>query len=152
MSSSVGPSRVSRPRKSSAATSNGSTASSIGIADGARTGASGVILISGDWDVMALYLGSEVGNRKGVVKRKTIVVPANAGTHSHQHSLLRKVSDTSRNERSRGMGPGVRRDDDVDSYVPFTPPCRNTRPECPSAHAGGFRPRRIPPIAGRRSP
>ena len=27
-----------------------------------------------------------------------------------------------------------------------------TRPECLSGHAGGFRPRRTPPIAGRRSP
>src|SRR3954451_12348173 len=40
MSSSAGPSRVSRPRKSSAATSNGSTASSTGTAEGARTGGS----------------------------------------------------------------------------------------------------------------
>ena len=29
---------------------------------------------------------------------------------------------------------------------------RGTRPECPSGHAGGFRPRRTRPIAGRRSP
>src|SRR6266478_6321362 len=64
MSSSAGPSRVSRPRRSSEATSNGSTASSTGTADGARTGASGV-LVSGDGEVMALYLGSDGGNRKG---------------------------------------------------------------------------------------
>src|SRR5882762_3887125 len=64
MSSSVGPSRVSRPRRSSASTSNGSTASSTGTADGARIGVLSV-LKSGDCDVMALYLGSERAKRKG---------------------------------------------------------------------------------------
>src|ERR1700688_4684970 len=63
-SSSAGPSRVSRPRRSSASTSNGSTASSTGTADGARTGISSV-LMSGDGEVMALYLGSAGENRKG---------------------------------------------------------------------------------------
>src|SRR5437588_4626370 len=67
MSSSAGPIRVSRPRRSSELTSNGSTASSTGTDDGARIGASTVILLSGDWD-MALYLGS--GERKRKVSRR----------------------------------------------------------------------------------
>jgi hypothetical protein len=37
----------------------------MGTADGARIGVSMVIFMSGDWDVMALYLGSEGRNRKG---------------------------------------------------------------------------------------
>src|SRR6266702_5371258 len=108
MSSSAGPSRVSRPRKSSAATSNGSTASSIGIADGARTGASGVISISGDWDVMALYLGSEVGNRKGYILSSSLRKqgPITTGLHCSEKCLPPREY-----ERSRGMGSCVRRDD-----------------------------------------
>src|SRR5215470_10041925 len=69
MSSSAGPSRVSRPRRSSAFTSNGKTVSSTGTADGARTGASRAIFVSGDWETMALYLGSEVTKRKGLFPR-----------------------------------------------------------------------------------
>src|ERR1700688_3043068 len=70
-SSSAGPSRVSRPRRSSASTSNGSTASSTGTAEGARTGISSV-LMSGDGEVMALYLGSAGENRKGRKLAKSI--------------------------------------------------------------------------------
>src|SRR3977135_2507839 len=66
MSSSAGPSRVSRPRRSSASISNGSTASSTGTADGARTGASALIFVSGDCETMALYLGVEDVERKGL--------------------------------------------------------------------------------------
>jgi len=55
-----GPSRVSRPRRSSASISNGSTASSTGTADGARTGASDLIFASGEFETMALYLGWNV--------------------------------------------------------------------------------------------
>src|SRR5215475_13900193 len=66
MSSSAGPSRVRRPRRSSASTSKGSTASSTGTADGARIGLVKVILVSGDWEVMALYLGSADAKRKGL--------------------------------------------------------------------------------------
>src|SRR4051794_18086082 len=62
MSSSEGPSRVSRPRKSSAATSNGSTASSTGTAEGARTGGSEMRGLE-DCDVMAHYLGLPGLNR-----------------------------------------------------------------------------------------
>src|SRR5664279_137636 len=65
MSSSAGPSRVSRPRRSSEATSNGSTASSTGTDDGARTAVSGEVLMSGDGGVMAPYLGFPVRIRKG---------------------------------------------------------------------------------------
>src|ERR1700744_3070341 len=54
-----------RPRKSSASTSNGITASSTGTADGARTGLVKVILVSGDWEDMALYLGSRGARQKG---------------------------------------------------------------------------------------
>ena len=45
-------------------TSNGKTLSSTGTADGARTGAS--VFVSGDWESMALYLGSGIAKRKGV--------------------------------------------------------------------------------------
>src|SRR5438445_3818668 len=71
MSSSAGPSRVNRPRKSSASISNGSAASSMGTADGARTGAEGVILMSVDCEDMALYLGSGNENRKGSFVSRT---------------------------------------------------------------------------------
>src|SRR6516165_8475057 len=74
MSSSAGPSLVRRPRRSSASTSNGSTASSTGTAEGARIGLFKVILVSGIWEVMALYLGSPRANRKGL----TFVVPDRA--------------------------------------------------------------------------
>src|SRR2546429_4553964 len=40
------------------------------------------------------------------------VVPANAGTHNHRRLWLREVSASVPKERSRGMGPGVRRDDE----------------------------------------
>jgi hypothetical protein len=40
------------------------------------------------------------------------VVPAKAGTHNHQRSLLLKISaHTAQIERLRRMGPCVRRDD-----------------------------------------
>src|SRR5205085_7120944 len=86
MSSSAGPSRVSRPRRSSGATSNGSTASSTGTGDGARTGACVGIFVSGDCETMALYLGSERAELKGVIhvpdaaQRATLL--RRAGTHS----------------------------------------------------------------------
>src|SRR5437868_901727 len=69
MSSSAGPSRVSRPRRSSASTSNGSAASSTGTAEGARIGLLTEIFVSGDREVMALYLGSEGTNRKPLPRR-----------------------------------------------------------------------------------
>src|SRR6266700_810483 len=72
MSSSAGPSRVRRPRRSSALTSNGSTASSTGTDDGARTGPLKVILVSGDSGVMALYLGSARSKRKGLDMRENL--------------------------------------------------------------------------------
>src|ERR1700752_1974598 len=65
MSSSAGPSRVSRPRRSSAFTSNGKTVSSTGTAEGARTGASRAVFVAGDWETMELYLGSAGTKRKG---------------------------------------------------------------------------------------
>src|SRR2546423_3500431 len=85
MSSSAGPSRVSRPRRSSASTSNGSAASSTGTGDGARMGASAENFVSGDCEDMALYLGSGGGIRKGVFRvpdaaqRATLL--RRAGTH-----------------------------------------------------------------------
>ena len=63
MSSSAGPSRVRRPRRSSASTSNGSTASSTGTADGARTGRLGR-----GFDVRGL---GNHGALSGVVRRET---------------------------------------------------------------------------------
>src|ERR1700686_4525483 len=98
MSSRAGPSRVSRPRRSSVSTSKGSTASSTGTDEGARMGASGVILVSDDSESMALYLGSEDGNRKGVT-----VVPAKAGTHNPGGQLLCETSTTSRYTRDHAV-------------------------------------------------
>jgi len=40
------------------------------------------------------------------------VVPAKAGTHNHGCSWLRVVSANVPHEISRGMGPGLRRDDE----------------------------------------
>src|ERR1700730_19336807 len=97
MSSTAGPSRVRRPRRSREATSNGSTASSTGTADGARIGVSSAILISGDCEVMALYLGSEGAERKGLepFHRRpgeptgpAIAGPmAGSGTHNRERQL-----------------------------------------------------------------
>src|SRR5438105_13526177 len=70
MSSSAGPSRVSRPGKSSASTSKGSAASSTGTAEGARIGLLTEIFVWGDCEVMALYLGSERTERKGQKRRQ----------------------------------------------------------------------------------
>src|SRR5438477_8801569 len=122
MSSSAGPSRVSRPRKSSASTSNGSAASSTGTAEGARIGLLTEIFVWGDCEVMALYLGSERTERKGQKRRQFSprVVPAQAGT------------------TTLGGVPSQ--------------PRQSTRPEFLSVHAGDFRPRRTPLIADRRSP
>src|SRR4051812_36323808 len=61
MSSSAGPSRVSRPRRSSAATSNGNTASSTGTEDGARTGGSEIC--GSDCEAMDDYVGANGVNR-----------------------------------------------------------------------------------------
>src|SRR3954453_10763793 len=69
MSSSAGPSRVSRPRKSSAATWNGSTASWMGTADGARTGGSEMRGWE-DCDAMPHYLGLPGLNRTPSEKAK----------------------------------------------------------------------------------
>src|ERR1022692_4563056 len=65
MSSSAGPSRGSRPRRSSASTSNGSTASSTGTADGARIGLLTEIFVSEDCETMALIWGRNTRNERG---------------------------------------------------------------------------------------
>src|SRR5512144_1389709 len=65
MSSSAGPRRVRRPRKSSALTSKGKTVSSTGTAEGARTGVSGAVFVSGDWETMALIWGLGLQNERG---------------------------------------------------------------------------------------
>src|SRR5690349_5944510 len=84
MSSSAGPIRVSRPRRSSALTSKGMTASSTGTADGARTGLVKVIL-SGESEDMALYVGSQAMERKGLL--------SSLRTQTHNHRcLLRRMS------------------------------------------------------------
>src|SRR5215216_5776219 len=103
MSSSAGPSRVNRPRRSSASISNGSTASSTGTADGARTGASALLFVSGDCETMALYLGVEEVERKGGGDIKSIVVPANAGTHNHRRKLSCKAFATSLKKINRAV-------------------------------------------------
>ena len=115
-------------------TSNGSTASSTGTADGARIGGSLDILMSGDCEVMALYLGSVSAKRKG----RHASDPAVDLT-----SMLRRRS---RREEARVCVPAFA------ATSATTLPPRNTTPECPFAHAGDFPPRRTPPIAGRRSP
>src|SRR5882672_8063508 len=109
MSSRAGPIRVSRPRRSSASTSKGSTASSTGTDDGARMGAAAVIL--SECESMALYLGSVDGNRKGLWRPKQVSSlrtqgPITTGIRCYERYLPHRE-----NERSRGMGPCVRRDD-----------------------------------------
>src|SRR4051794_21481868 len=103
MSSSAGPSRVRRPRRSSSATSNGSTASSTGTDDGARTGLVTLILVSGDSAVMAFYLGSSREKRKGLTWWENLVVPAKAGTHHHRVSLLQRMSATVQNNSASAV-------------------------------------------------
>src|SRR5258708_16342023 len=76
MSSSAGPSRVSRPRRSSAPTSNGNTVSSTGTGDGARIGASGAVFVSGNWETMALIWGLGSRNERGCSRVMAGLVPA----------------------------------------------------------------------------
>ena len=52
------------------------------------------------------------GSFAETTRTRSAVVPANAGTHSHRSPWLRAVSASAYQERSRGMGPGVRRDDE----------------------------------------
>src|SRR5450759_5092858 len=67
----------------------------------------------GDGEVMALYLGSAGAERKGVEFRSDVSSflrkqePITTGVHGSK-----KPRPHRKNERSRGMGPGVRRDDD----------------------------------------
>src|SRR5882724_11893667 len=105
MSSRAGPIRVSRPRRSSASTSKGSTASSTGTDDGARMGAAAVVL--SEYESMALYLGSVGGNRKGLWRPKQVSSlrtrtqgPITTGIRCYERYLPHRE-----NERSRGMGP-----------------------------------------------
>src|SRR5439155_24078308 len=113
MSSSAGPSRVSRPRRSSGATSNGSAASSTGTDDGARTGACAGIFVSGNCETMALYLGSERGELKGLTAASYLSSsrrtqgPITTVACCYAKRLPHRATDT-----SRGMGPRARGDDD----------------------------------------
>src|SRR4051812_40502262 len=104
MSSSAGPSRVSRPRRSSELTSNGSAASSTGTGDGARIGGSAEILGVGDCEVMAGYLGSARVNRNPRSGAKIIsaVVPAKAGTHTPRVSNWNETLQQSLKTREHG--------------------------------------------------
>src|SRR3954468_5365780 len=104
MSSSAGPSRVSRPRKSSELTSNGSAASSTGTGDGARIGGSTEILGVGDCEVMAGYFGAARGNRKprGGAKNISPVVAAKAGTHTPGVSNWNETLQQSLKPREHG--------------------------------------------------
>src|SRR3954449_10624463 len=96
MSSSAGPSRVSRPRRSRAATSNGKALSSTGTGDGARIGASGAVFVSGDWETMGAYLGSFVTKRKGGFCRPGLVRNCARGPGSyHGSQLLDRATTTS---------------------------------------------------------
>ena len=95
------------------ATSNGSTASSTGTDDGARIGASGEILMSEDCEVMALYLGSAGTKRKGLEDERSLSSsPRTRGTQNPRPALCDERLSDRENERSRGMGPCFRRDDD----------------------------------------
>jgi len=49
------------------------------------------------------------------------VVPAKAGTHYHQPSFGEDQLPPCRPARSRGLGPGLRRDDKLDAHSPTTP-------------------------------
>src|ERR1700712_507211 len=144
MSSSAGPSLVSRPRRSSALTSNGSAASSTGTADGARIGGSLDILMSGDCEVMALYLGSVMVNRKALRESEMFRSPSRRRPGTITPSFGGEASLTTLQERDNtAYGPGLRRDDGVDvDAEPFTIPPQNTRLECPFARADDFQPRR----------
>src|SRR5437868_4306122 len=115
LSSSAGPSRVSRPRRSSAATSNGSTASSTGTAEGARTAGSGEIPGAGDCEVMALYLGSAGVNRnprsgpKSPLSSPRRRGPITTVLAAHERQLQRLIPI----ENPGRMGPRLRGDDKI---------------------------------------
>src|SRR6478735_3749501 len=84
----------------------------MGTADGARTGPSGPVFMSGDWETMAHYLGSEVGNGRGTGGFKLGVVPGRAkrepGIHNHRIRLLLAVTTPShRQTRSCGYGSRI---------------------------------------------
>ncbi|MGY3491716.1 hypothetical protein ACVW1B_001135 [Bradyrhizobium sp. USDA 4502] len=55
--------------------------------------------------------------RRESARHNTAVVPAKAGTHNHEYLLLHNGwNDESRRQRLlRSMGPGLRRDDDVET-------------------------------------
>src|SRR6202165_5287519 len=148
-SSSAGPSRVRRPRRSSEATSNGSTASSTGTADGARIGVSREIFMSGDCEVMAFYLGSRGTEGKGRILFSIFVVPAKAGTHNQRVQLRRKASAVVPYREITRYGSLLSQGR---RGFAATPPPQNTTPEYPFARQADLRLRRTPPTAGRRSP
>ncbi|PJG52386.1 hypothetical protein CVM73_25950 [Bradyrhizobium forestalis] len=120
---------------------------------------------------MALYLGSEVGDWKGAGSCHHILrcrpgqasgASADPGPNRRETCSASWQPRVFAKPRPVARGPGsaltLVRDDSVvwsdsnASHAPIpTSPRQSTRPECPSAHAGGFRPRRTRPIAGRRS-
>src|SRR6185312_1426598 len=122
------------------------TASSTGTAEGARTGLVKVILLSGESEGMALYLGSRDTKRKGLT-----VVPAKTGTHDKRRLYCRHCE---RSEAIHVSASGRRERLPAQSHFAVArpiPPRQSTRRECPSARAGDFRLHRTRPIAVRRS-
>src|SRR4051812_48313007 len=120
MSSSAGPSRVRRPRRSSALTSNGSTASSTGIDDGARTGLVKLILVSGDSAVMAFYLGSARRKRKGLTRREDASHASSRrrpGPITTGLGWCKECRPPRKKQRVRCRGPGMRRDDEISTRI-----------------------------------
>ena len=121
-------------------------------------------------------LADELRDRRGVVVLRQDRVdrraePHHASAHVKRRDLERQDAVVGRGRRGLAhrdgdMGIGHGRLDIMSSATNVTPgPCADaatlravtgprpgTRRECPSARAGGSRPRRTPPIADRRSP
>ena len=145
-------------------TSNGSTASSTGTADGARIGVSTEVLVSGIVRSWRFIWGRKVQNRKGGIhssssprKRGPITTDGCCCTDGGSSSA--DYVRWSHRVRSRGVASRGACADPLPSagttmiFLPVTtPPPQSTTPECPFARAGDFRLRRTPPTAGRRSP
>src|SRR5450759_3876872 len=107
--------------------------------------------MSGDGEVMALYLGSECAERKGLNFAQMSRRSCESRNPSPPAFMDRKSLDHIAKTRDHAVWVPACAGTTIDIGVP-TPPPQNTRPECPFARAGGSRPRRTLPTAGRRSP
>src|SRR5258705_4785341 len=73
--------------------------------------------------ISSLLKARSIGSSCVNLRIYLFVVPANAGTHNHQRPRIAKTSATAPKATPRGMGPGVRRDDDgVDDLRHERPP------------------------------